>query len=164
MLRKLQKPEFGISAKRIKMILKKSTITFVILLYAIAVPFLEINNTHVFNPDWTPHAKIHEVWQLITNSAIGALCLWLVWVKKEFRLSTILSILITGGFLLAYLLQDLYDGSMKYLDGSEKMILGINIGVVGFGLSFILLVIVNLYDLNDANNASNNKKENENNN
>jgi hypothetical protein len=124
------------------MILKKSTITFVILLYAIAVPVLEINDTHVFNPDWTPHAKIHEVWQLITNSSIGILCLWLVWVKKEFRLSTVLSMLVTGGFLLAYALQNLYGGSMKYLDGSEKTILGINIGVVGFGVAFILLTLL----------------------
>jgi hypothetical protein len=46
-------------------------ITFCIVLYAIAVPFLEINDTHVFNPDWTPHVRIHEVWQLITNSGIG---------------------------------------------------------------------------------------------
>ena len=136
------------------MILKKSTITFVILLYAVAVPFLEINNTHVFNPDWTPHVRIHEVWQLITNSAIGVLCLWLVWVKKEIRLSTLLSMLITGGFLLAYLLQDLYGGSMKYLDGSEKTILGLNIGVVGFGLGFILLTIVHFYDFSNANKAS----------
>ncbi|WP_127141500.1 hypothetical protein [Flagellimonas marinaquae] len=120
--------------------MKKTIITFSIVLYAIVVPFLEINDTHVFNPDWTPHAKIHEVWQLITNSAIGVLCLWLVWVKKEFRLSALLSMLVTGGFLLAYSLQNLYGGSMKYLDGSEKTILGINIGVVGFGLAFILLL------------------------
>ncbi|MHA7832823.1 MAG: hypothetical protein ACX93O_17140 [Flagellimonas sp.] len=120
--------------------MKKTIITFSIVLYAIVVPFLEINDTHVFNPDWTPHAKIHEVWQLITNSAIGVLCLWLVWVKKEFRLSALLSMLVTGGFLLAYSLQNLYGGSMKYLDGSEKTIMGINIGVVGFGLAFILLL------------------------
>jgi hypothetical protein len=120
--------------------MKKTIITFSIVLYAIVVPFMEINDTHVFNPDWTPHAKIHEVWQLITNSAIGVLCLWLVWVKKEFRLSALLSMLVTGGFLLAYSLQNLYGGSMKYLDGSEKTILGINIGVVGFGLAFILLL------------------------
>jgi hypothetical protein len=119
---------------------KKFTITFVILLYAIAVPVLEINDTHVFNPDWTPHAKIHEVWQLLTNSSIGILCLWLVWAKKEFRLSTVLSMLVIGGFLLAYSLQNVYGGSMKYLDGSEKTVLGINIGVVGFGLAFILLL------------------------
>lgn len=115
-------------------------ITFSIVLYAIAVPILEINDTHVFNPDWTPHAKIHEVWQLITNSAIGVLCLWLVWVKKEFRLSTLLSMLVTGAFLLAYFLQDLYGGSMKYLDGSEKTLGGINIGVLGFGIAFALLL------------------------
>src|SRR6056297_4180402 len=122
--------------------MKKTIITFSIVLYAIAVPFLEINDTHVFNPDWTPHAKIHEVWQLITNFAIGVLCLWLVWVKKEFRLSALLSMLVTGGFLLAYSLQNLYGGSMKYLDGSEKTILGINIGVVGFGLAFLLLILL----------------------
>ncbi|SHJ66182.1 hypothetical protein [Pseudozobellia thermophila] len=136
------------------MIFKKSTITFVILLYALAVPFLEINDTHVFNPDWTPHAKIHEVWQLITNSAIGVLCLWLLWAKKENKLSSLLSMLVTGGFLLAYLLQDLYGGSMKYLDGSEKTILGLNIGVLGFGLGFTLLVIVHFYGFGDTGKAS----------
>lgn len=120
--------------------MKKSILTFSIILYAIAVPFLEINDTHVFNPDWTPHVRIHEVWQLITNSSIGLLCLWLVWVKKETKISTILSLLITGGFLLAYMLQDFYGGSMKYLDGSEKTLLGVNIGVLGFGIAFILLL------------------------
>jgi uncharacterized membrane protein len=124
------------------MILEKSTISFVILLYAVAVPILEINDTHVFNPDWTPHAKIHEVWQLITNFTIGIFCLWMVWVKNELKTSILLSMLVIGGFLLAYSLQNFYGGSMKYLDGSEKTILGINIGVLGFGLAFILLLAI----------------------
>ncbi|MGB5820947.1 MAG: hypothetical protein WBG90_15785 [Saonia sp.] len=121
--------------------MQKSIITFSIILYAFAVPYLEINESHVFNPDWTPHAKIHEVWQLITNSSIGLLCLWLVWVRKNYLLGTILSMLVTGGFLLAYALQTTYGGSMKYLDGTEKTILDINIGVFGFGIAFFLLVI-----------------------
>ena len=120
--------------------MKKSIITFSIILYAFAVPFLEINDSHVFNPDWTPHVRIHEVWQLISNTGIGILCLWLVWVKKETKFSAILSLLITGGFLLAYVLRNLYGGSMKYLDGSEKTLLGINIGVLGFGIAFMLLL------------------------
>ena len=98
--------------------MKKSIITFSIILYAVAVPFLEINNTHVFNPDWTPHVRIHET-----------------------KISTVLSLIIIGGFLLAYILQDFYGGSMKYLDGSEKTLLGINIGVLGFGIAFILLLL-----------------------
>jgi hypothetical protein len=120
--------------------MKKIIITFSVILYAIVVPFLEINDSHVFNPDWTPHVRIHEVWQLITNSSIGVLCLWLVWVKKETKISTILSLLITGGFLVAFMLQDFYGGSMKYLDGSEKTLLGVNIGVLGFGMAFLLLL------------------------
>ncbi len=42
---------------------------------------MEINSTHVFNPDWTPHVQRHEVWQLITNSTVAMFCLWLVWKK-----------------------------------------------------------------------------------
>jgi hypothetical protein len=121
--------------------MKKSIITFSIILYAIAVPMLEINDTHVFNPDWTPHVRIHEVWQLFTNSLIGFFCLWLVWYKKEYNYSTVLSMIVTGSFLIAFLLQDLYGGSMKYLDGTEKTILGINIGVFGFGIAFSLLFV-----------------------
>ncbi len=119
--------------------MKKFTITLSVVLYAVVVPFLEINATHVFNPDWTPHARIHEVWQLTTNSVIGILCLWLAWQKKETHLSAILSAIVTGSFLFAYLIKNIYGGSMKYLDGSEKTILGINIGVLGFGIAFVLL-------------------------
>lgn len=122
------------------MTLTKLSVTLSIILYAIAVPYLEISNTHVFNPDWTPHAKIHEVWQLISNSCIGLLCLWLLWAKGQTQLSALLSLLVMGGFLLAYALQDLYGGSMKYLDGSEKTLAGINIGVFGFGLATLLVV------------------------
>ncbi len=121
--------------------MKKIAITFSVLLYALVVPFLEINDTHVLNPDWTPHVRIHEVWQLVTNSSIGILCLWLVWFKKETKISAILSLLVTGGFLLAYALQETYGGSMKYLDGSEKTLFGINIGVLGFGIAFVLILM-----------------------
>ena len=121
--------------------MNKLVITFSVILYAIAVPFLEVNDSHVLNPDWTPHVRIHEVWQLITNSSIGLLCLWLVWIKKETRISSILSLLVTGGFLLAFILKEFYGGSMKYLDGTEKTLLGINIGILGFGIAFILLLL-----------------------
>ena len=121
--------------------MKKIAITFSVILYAIVVPILDISDTHVWNPDWTPHARIHEVWQLITNSSIGILCMWLVWYKKEVVLSSLLSILVMGGFILAFFLKDGYDGSMKYLDGSEKTILGINMAILGFGIAFLVLIL-----------------------
>ncbi|WP_445384747.1 hypothetical protein ACT6NV_12340 [Robiginitalea sp. IMCC44478] len=131
--------------------MKKYAITFSIVLYAFIVPFLEINDTHVFNPDWTPHAKIHEVWQLLTNSGIGLLCLWLLWVKKDTKLSAILSLLVMGGFLVAFMIKGSYGGSMKYLDGSEKTLLGINIGILGFGLAFLWIAVSHLPFLKSRN-------------
>ncbi len=125
---------------------KKVAVTFAIVLYAVVVPFLEINDTHVFNPDWTPHVRIHEVWQLITNSSIGLFCFWLLWRKNEINLPALLSLLVMGGFLLAFILQSSYGGSMKYLDGSEKTLLGINIGVFGFGIAFALIILSFSFD------------------
>lgn len=119
----------------------KLIITFGVILYAIVVPILEINATHVFNPDWTPHARIHEVWQLLTNSSLGILCLWLAWNQGRIVLSAVISLIVTGGFLVAFTLQDTYGGSMRYMDGSEKTLFGFNLGVIGFGLVVILLSV-----------------------
>ncbi len=125
----------------------KLFLTFGILIYAVGVPILEINDTHVFNPDWTPHARIHEVWQLFTNSGIGLLCIWLVWFRNKLVFPSILGLLITGGFLVAFILQDFYGGSMKYEDGSEKTLLGINIGILGFGLVFLIFLFILLNEI-----------------
>ena len=122
-------------------------ITICILVYSLGSPITEFNSSHVFNPDWTPHVRIHEVWQLITNSIFGFIGLWLLWVKRQVILSALLSLTIMGGFLIAFLLKDLYGGSMKFLDGSEKLVLGVNLclfvacSVVGVLLIAICLEI-----------------------
>ena len=122
--------------------LNKLIITFGVILYAVVVPIMEVNATHVFNPGWPAHVRIHEVWQLITNSSLGILCLWLTWNHGKLILSAVVSLMVTGGFLAAFTLQDTYGGSMKHLDGSETTIFGLNIGVAGFGLVAILLILV----------------------
>jgi hypothetical protein len=121
--------------------ISKLLITISIIFYALVVPYLEINSTHVFSPDWIAHAKIHEVWQLITNSSLGILALWFIWKEDKIKTGALLGILVMGGFLVAYAIQDLYGGSMKYPDGTEKMILGMNLGVFGFGLGVILSLL-----------------------
>lgn len=107
-------------------------VTLGVLVYGLVVPFLEINATHVFDPLWPPHARLHEVWQLSTNSAIGLLSLWLAWSRREVVLASVLAVLVTGGFLVAFAGRALYGGSMVLSDGTEKMVLGLNLGVVGF--------------------------------
>ncbi len=107
-----------------------------IAIYAISVPLLEINDSHVFNPEWPPHARLHEVWQLIANSSIGAFCLWRVWARSDVRLPAVLATCILGGFLGAWWLQDLYGGAMTLGNGhAERTLLGANLGLVGATLA-----------------------------
>lgn len=119
----------------------KLLITLGIIFYAVVVPVFEINSTHVFNPGWEPHARLHEVWQLSTNTAIGAFSLWLTWARSNIRLSAILTTLVTGGFLLAFALQDGYGGSMVLSDGSEKTVFGINLGLFAYTLAIVMAAV-----------------------
>jgi hypothetical protein len=119
-------------------------ITFGVLIYAGVVPWLEINDTHVFNPEWPPHARLHEVWQLITNSALGAFCLWRCWGRADIRLPAILALMIMGGFLAALALADQYGGSMVLREGGiERTVLGLNLGVIG-GLLVVISAVTAL--------------------
>lgn len=118
--------------------LAKLLVTVGIIFYAVVVPILEINDTHVFNQAWEPHARLHETWQLFTNTAIGAFSVWLVWGKDNLKLASLLTVFVTGGFLMAYWLRDEYGGSMVLTDGSEKMILGVNLGLFAYTLAIVL--------------------------
>lgn len=119
----------------------KILITIGIFFYAGVVPYFEINASHVFNPNWEPHARLHEVWQLFTNTSIGLFSLWLTWAKSNFRLASSMTIFVTGGFLLAYILRDYYGGSMVLSDGSEKTVFGLNLGMFAYSLAILLALI-----------------------
>jgi hypothetical protein len=110
------------------------------LIYGAVVPLLELNETHVWDPAWVPHARLHEVWQLITNSGFALLSLWWIWLERRTRLPAVIAAVITGGFLAAYVLRDGYGGSMAHSNGVEKRLAGINLGVFGF-------VLVNAFSL-----------------
>ncbi|MBV7266075.1 hypothetical protein [Erythrobacter ani] len=94
------------------------------------IPYLEVNDTHVFNPDWTPHARLHEVWQLLTNTTLAAIGLWLVWFGARIRAASLIGLVISAAFVGAYLLRDIYGGSTTYADGSVKIIFGLNATVI----------------------------------
>ncbi|HWD33214.1 hypothetical protein ACIKP7_04355 [Pseudomonas caricapapayae] len=121
--------------------LAKLLVTVGIVFYAVVVPILEVNDTHVFNQAWEPHARLHETWQLFTNTAIGAFSVWLVWGKDDLKLASLLTLFVTGGFLMAYWLRDGYGGSMVLTDGSEKMILGVNLGLFAYTLAIVLAAV-----------------------
>jgi len=108
-----------------------------IIFYAIAVPVLEVNTTHVFNPAWVPHARLHEVWQLLANTSLGLFAAWRLWRHRDLDTASALNGLVMISFLAAYLIRDSYGGSMILEGRGELRLLGLNIAVFGFGLALL---------------------------
>lgn len=106
----------------------KAVISFSALIFLLIIPVLEVSSTHVYNPDWPGHARLHEVWQLFVHAGISILACVLVW--KNQKLGLWLALILTASFLLAWLIQSTYGGSMLHSDGTEVSIGGFNLGVI----------------------------------
>jgi len=106
--------------------LAKISVTAACLIFALVVPALEINETHLFNELWPAHARLHEAWQLLSNAALSILALWLAWANSKPRLASAIMLALTGSFLIALLARGVYGGSMQHTDGTELMVAGVN--------------------------------------
>ena len=100
------------------------------VIFAGLLPVLEINATHLFNPAWPEHARLHEAWQLLTNASISLVAAACVWTQRAPRLGIALALIVCGSFLIAWVLGDLYGGSMLHTDGTQMAVAGINVAVL----------------------------------
>lgn len=94
------------------------------------VPYLEIDASHLLNPRWPPHARLHEAWQLLTNAGLAWTGIVLLWRRGRLNLAAGLGLAIGAGFLGAYVLRDLYDGSMAGTRSSESAVAGLDTAVL----------------------------------
>ena len=117
------------------------SVTLTSLVFGLLIPVLEINQTHLFNPEWPSHARLHEAWQLMANAAVSALALYLVWTGKARKIAIVLSLIIGLSFLSAFALSPSYGGSMLHTDGMQMAIGGINVAIlIALTLTAILLI------------------------
>ena len=101
-----------------------SKIIFTILCsITIAIPsIMDLNKTHMTNPHWTPHARLHWAIQYLSITVIQCLALYLLWgnyVDKNSILVTwfagLAPILFWGMFIPALL----FPGTSTWPDGVE---------------------------------------------
>ncbi|PKG97123.1 hypothetical protein [Paraglaciecola sp. MB-3u-78] len=114
-------------------------ITYCVLIFAVVIPILEVNASHVFNSSWPAHARFHEIWQLITNCGIGLLCLWLAWLKNKIQLASVLVVLVMGGVLVAHAIKGFYSGSI--LSGNmSRTILGMELAAFAASVAVAMAI------------------------
>ncbi len=121
----------------------KLLVSFGVLVFSVVIPLLEINDSHVFNPQWPAHARLHEVWQLTTHCALGIFCLWLTWIQHQIRVASVLSIIVMGGVLFAHAIEGSYGGSIQS-GNISKTIVGLELAAFA-AMVVVVMSLVAIY-------------------
>ncbi|MGI9330819.1 MAG: DUF6640 family protein [Gammaproteobacteria bacterium] len=107
----------------------------------------DFNDTHLFNPDWPPHARMHMMTVFTTAVAAAVFGLYLVWGRtcsrlERLRLSAVLGCLYVLGLIAASLAMPLYGGSL-YWDDIQPRAASLNdanlVVFLATGIIFLLL-------------------------
>ena len=86
-------------------------LTTICLLLGTMLPLIvDTGSTHLLNPDWDAHSRVHEVWRLSTNIFIAVIGLYPLWVSNYLLLPALLSTCIVLGFFSSIFTMSLYGG------------------------------------------------------
>jgi hypothetical protein len=121
-------------------------ITLATLVYGVIPLLVDLTETHVFHPDWTPHARFHMVWLLATNTALAGFALYLMWLSKldtriRVRAAGVVGLCVLGGFFVSTMTSSLYAGSLVDPVGGVPPIMGMDANLVVFSPMLVLVVI-----------------------
>ncbi len=124
-------------------------ITVATVVYGFIPPLVDLTATHVFHPDWMPHARLHAVWQLGTNSGLALLALYLMWVKSSnellrIRIAGLIGLCVYAGFFIGALTHPLFGGALADEQGGVPTVMGLYGNVIAF-TPMLMLVIIGLW-------------------
>ena len=90
-------------------------LTVATLGYGLVTVKADFNVTHATNPLWTPHARFHVVWQILSYVGVGLIALGLIWVRgplemERLYLAGALGVAMYVGFFAALLARPIYGG------------------------------------------------------
>jgi len=104
------------------------------LMFGVIPVVVDVSSSHVFHPEWTPHARFHTVWMISTNSMLAVLSTWLLWAGTlelaRARLAAVISLSVLAGFWIAALTRGFYGGGLG--DGGVPAIGGLDANAVVF--------------------------------
>lgn len=96
-------------------LLARVLLTLATLGYSAITVLADFNKTHATNPQWTPHARFHVVWQISSYVGFGLLALGLIWTPGAYAverlyLSCAFAGVVYGAFFVALFTMPLYRG------------------------------------------------------
>jgi hypothetical protein len=84
-------------------LLARVLLTLATLGYSLAPAIADFNATHATNPAWTPHARFHVVWQVLSYIGVALVGLGLIWIAgpsapARLYLAALLAAAVYAGF------------------------------------------------------------------
>lgn len=129
-------------------------ITLFVAAFTVVVPNIaDWSATHIYHHDWTGHARLHTVWQLVMQTMFALYAISLVWRGKVSE-AGLVNLIILAGFFVAGLLSaaGIFDGAYTDMtDGSTQIA-----GVDGNLLAFSILLFLQVFALARIKQASGN--------
>jgi hypothetical protein len=116
------------------------------LIYGVVPPIVDLTETHVFHPDWTPHARFHMVWLLAVNSSlalfVGYLTIWPSAQRlQRLKVASVLGLIALGGFVVAAVSRGAYGGGFTDPVGGVPPIMGMDANLLVFSPAIAVQVI-----------------------
>lgn len=92
--------------------------------WSLGTVLADFNKTHATNPQWTPHARFHVVWQICSYSGFGLLNLALIWwpgplAVERLYLSALIGTIVYAAFFVALFAMPVYGGAAYDKNGYE---------------------------------------------
>jgi hypothetical protein len=84
--------------------------------WAVLTVVADFNTTHATNPAWTPHARFHVVWQILSYVGFGLLAFALIWwpgplAAERLYLVAIMGVIVYAAFFVALIAMPIYGGA-----------------------------------------------------
>lgn len=121
--------------------LPKILVTLPTIWYGFIPIIADLNDSHLLNPSWMPHAKLHLAWLLSTNILLALFSLYLIWIKDKTVQAGWIGIFVMSGFWVAAFTRNLYGGLFVDPDLKATEILGLHPNVFAFIFVTLFLVV-----------------------
>ena len=102
------------------------------LWYGVIPVIADLNESHLLNPAWMPHAKLHLTWLLATGSCLAMYSLYLIWRRSQALEAAIIGLCVMSGFWIAASTRALYGGLFVDPNHEAPSILGLHPNVFAF--------------------------------
>ena len=120
----------------------KIAVTVITVFYGLVPAIADLNETHLFNPLWSEHARFHGAWFLAFAAGIALIALFLIWVRDDVFLPIAFGLIFLAGFWVAMAFGPTYGGALVDENGYVQTVLGLDSNLFLFSLVGVFLLIL----------------------